>query len=123
MKPQQVLTQLEREPIVHFGCTWSEIMGQLRKGMLFGFMSSTVFGVFLALLGLDFPIIFVSSMILLVIVTIIVTRLNMHTIAKNRAGKPLYYEKHIGIYRSAAFYQPHRITFQRERNHEYPSQK
>lgn len=93
-------------------------MGQLRKAMFFSLMSTTLLAVVLSVLGLSFPAIFALSMVALVIITIVTTRLRLMTIAGLRAGKPLFYEKHHGMYRSNAFIQPHRITYQRERNHD-----
>ncbi len=116
-KPAQLLTELEREPVVYAGCTWTEISRQLYHSTLIGFFIALALGVGLWVLGLIFPVIFVISSFTMFIWAFIFTRSGLKKIAKNRIGKPLFYEKHINIYKSNRFVQPQRIVFQRERNH------
>lgn len=122
-KPQQLLTELEREPIVYLGCTWTEIISQLYKSagvsLLIAICLSATFG----FLGFQFPTIFAVFMMAFLILTLVITRAVLKRIAKNRIGKPLFYEKHINTYRSKQFIQPKYIKFQRERNYAAQKQK
>ncbi|MBS9781382.1 MAG: hypothetical protein KGV56_02700 [Gammaproteobacteria bacterium] len=114
--PTALLTELEREPIVYFGCTWTEIIRQLMRSAGIAFALALVLAWGVSLLGFRFPTIFTVFSASFLIFTLLFTRFSLRHIAKHRIGKPLFYEKHIGIYRSSQFIQPQHITYQRERN-------
>ena len=87
MKPDLTLSQLERgEPIVHFGCTWSEIKTCVWRGaavalpLTVAAMTLTSIPVIILLPGLGLWVGLAYGF----------TRL----IHAQRAGKPLFYEKH-----------------------------
>ncbi len=87
MKPDLTLSQLERgEPIVHFGCTWSEIKTCVWRGAAVALpltaaaMTLTVLPVIILLPGLGLWVGLAYGF----------TRL----IHAQRAGKPLFYERH-----------------------------
>lgn len=87
MKPELTLTQLDRrEPIVHFGCTWTEIKICLYRGA----------AVALPLAG---ALMAVSPAPVLMVVPGLVGWLALaylftRHIHRHRAGKPLHYERH-----------------------------
>lgn len=87
MKPALTLSQLERgEPLVHFGCTWSEIKTCVWRGAA---LALPLTGAGMALTSI--PVIgILPGLGLWVGLAYGFTRL----IHAQRAGKPLFYEKH-----------------------------
>lgn len=116
-KPSQLLTELEREPIVYFGCTWTEISRALYRSTIISLLTAIALAAVIWSLGLLFQIVFAISAATMFIMILLLTRGSLRGIAKHRVGKPLFYEKHIGTYRSNRFIQPQHIQYQRERNH------
>ncbi|MCB1713528.1 MAG: DUF3487 family protein [Candidatus Competibacteraceae bacterium] len=107
MKPELTLTELEREPIVYFGCTWSEIKGCIRRAALI------TLPLMLALMALA-P----GAVVLWFIPGLLgwlglSYRLTQY-IRKYRAGKPLYYERHRRRAHTPVFIRPQPI-YQTER--------
>jgi len=87
VKPTLSLSELEREPIVYFGCTWSEIKGCIRR--------AAAIVVPLTLLMM----VWVPGMQVLALVPgmlgwVSLTYLHTQKIRTLRVGKPLYYEIH-----------------------------
>lgn len=115
-KPQQLLTELEREPVIYFGCTWSEIVGQLRKSAFIAFLTAIVLSAGLAALSLPFQAVFPICTVVFIIITLLLTKIFLQGIAKLRSGKPLFYEKHATTGKTGRFIQPQYISYQRERN-------
>ncbi len=108
--PDTVLSELEREPVVYWGCTWSEIMRAILKGLSISFMVTVV------LIIVPTPI----SKLLLIIpfigIWIIITRKTLKKISKLRVGKPLFYERHVSLVKKTGVYiDPDRLK-QCERN-------
>ncbi len=96
MKPTLALTHLNRrEPIVYFGCTWTEIKACIWRGAAIA-------------LPITLGLIAVSSLPVLMVVPglfvwLVATRMFLNHINHNRAGKPLYYERHKKAARHPAF--------------------
>lgn len=85
MKPELALSDLEREPIVHFGCTWTELKRCLyRSAALAG---PATLG---AMVLLPSPAWVAPGLVGWLGLAYALTR-HIH---KHRAGKPLYYERH-----------------------------
>lgn len=115
MKPSMILSQLEREPIVYFGCTWSEIMSAARAGLMMGLLLAITLGIMLSVV-VDGPIPIVLAMLVLAISSAFITMIKLKKINSLRAGKPLFYERHATTAKSSSkFYQPMNL-YQRERN-------
>ena len=108
--PDTVLSELEREPIVYWGCTWTEIMRATLKGLSISFMATVV------LIILPTPI----SKLLLIIpfigIWVIVTRRTLNKISKLRVGKPLFYERHVTLVKKPGLYIDPESLKQCERN-------
>lgn len=121
MKPSAILSELEREPVVYFGCTWSEIGNTLRKGLVIGLISASIAGVSASLI-LTVSISLVIGMIVMLLATVAYTRLMLRRIASLRAGKPLFYERHVATHKSKKFIRP-APQYQRERNHAAKTKK
>lgn len=103
--PNLPLNQLEREPIVHFGCTYSEIIRCGVSGIFKGFFP-----------GLLASFIHISLGILLgFILWLVMTSLIMKKLARTRADKPIFYENHLVTKKRGGFIKPG-ISYQRERN-------
>lgn len=115
-KPTQLLTELEREPIIFFGCTWSEIVGQLRKAGFIGLLVAMALSTLLVSLSLPFQVIFPVATVTFILSLLALTRFFLKSISRLRAGKPLFYEKHVATHKSGKFIQPKYINYQRERN-------
>lgn len=115
-KPQQLLTELEREPVIYFGCTWSEIVGQLRKAGFVGLVAAIVISAVLVSLSLPFQLVFPIAMVMFIATTLVLTRYFLKAISSLRAGKPLFYERHVATSKTGRFIQPKHINYQRERN-------
>ncbi|MCB1810679.1 MAG: DUF3487 family protein [Candidatus Competibacteraceae bacterium] len=102
MKPELTLTELEREPIVYFGCTWSEIKGCIRRAALM------VLPLMLALMALA-PGALVLWFIPGLLGWLGLSYLLTQHIRKYRAGKPLYFERHRRHARRPLFIRPQAI--------------
>lgn len=120
MKPDSVLTELEREPVIYFGCTWSEITRALRSALLFAVVAGALVAFVLGLL-LPGPAVFAATALIVVLATGFRTWRQLQKTGRMRAGKPLFYEKHRVQYRTPLFIQPVR-RYQRERNHDSQTQ-
>ena len=88
MNPDDILNLLEREPIVYFGCTWSEIMSAAVSSFIKAFLGTLV------LLILPLPFNKILLILVLVLVWLFLTSRSMSNLRKLRDGKPLHYEKH-----------------------------
>lgn len=108
MKPDLALSELEREPIVHFGCTWTELKRCL--GRAAALVWPTAVG--LMVLALPSPALLGLALPSWLGVAYAFTR-HIH---KHRAGKPLYYERHRVAVRApgAPFIRPG-LTYQAQR--------
>ena len=107
--PDSVLDTLEREPIVHFGCTWSEITNAITRGFLISLPIT------LCLSVIPWPFSRVMVMIPFFVIWGVVTRTTMARIRTLRTGKPLFYERHVRMVKHnspfinpASFLQPER---------------
>ena len=118
MKPGAILSELEREPVVFWGCTRSEIFSALRRGMVIGALAASLLTVIAAtfLRGSTLVPIWMLSMMG---ITYLLTRSRLYRIASLRAGRPLFYELHALIYKRPQFIQP-AARYQRERNRKDP---
>lgn len=87
MKPELTLAQLEREPIVHFGCTWSELKTCIWRG---GAMALPVTAGLMGLAPVPPLLLLVPGLLLWLGLAYGCTQ-HIH---RHRAGKPLYYERH-----------------------------
>lgn len=85
MKPDLTLSDLEREPIVHFGCTWTELKLCLGRSA-----ALTVPATVGAMALLPSPAWVAPGLVGWLGLAYALTR-HIH---KHRAGKPLYYERH-----------------------------
>ena len=96
MKPDLALVNLNRrEPIVYFGCTWSEIKASIwRSGAIV--MPLTV----VLMAASPVPVVMLIPGVL---GWVALTRLFLGHINRNRAGKPLYYERHKKLSRHPSF--------------------
>ncbi|TVR65501.1 MAG: DUF3487 family protein [Candidatus Competibacteraceae bacterium] len=110
MKPELALTQLEREPIVQFGCTWSEIQRCIWRGAALALPATLA-----AMFVLPAPpmLMLVPGVLGWLGLTYGLTR-HIH---RHRAGKPLYYERHRKAVRAAGapFVRPGAV-YQQPRN-------
>lgn len=86
MKPDLTLSELEREPIVYFGCTWSEIKTCIWRG------AAVALPVTLGLMMLGpLPVLMLVPGLLLWVGAAYGFTQYIH---RHRAGKPLFYEMH-----------------------------
>lgn len=99
MKPNQTLHQLDQEPLVYFGCTWTEIKAALHQ-------SGAV--ALLALIGLVLLLRSPGVLGLVLVGWLALAYFLLRRIHRFRAGKPLYFERHRKIARGPAFIQPGR---------------
>ena len=114
MKPAAILSELEREPIIFWGCTKTEIFRALRKGLLIGAVTATVVTVAGAILLRPSTLVALWMLSMMGTAYVYVRR-RLYRIASLRAGRPLFYELHAMIYQSSRFVQP-ATRYQRERN-------
>ncbi|MBK8185636.1 MAG: DUF3487 family protein [Candidatus Competibacteraceae bacterium] len=94
MKPDQTLHQLDREPLVYFGCTWTEIKAALHQSGA---------AAVIVLVGL---VMLLRSPVVLALVLVgwlALAYALLHRIHRFRAGKPLYFERHRKTVSGAAF--------------------
>jgi len=113
MKPDHTLSQLEREPIVYWGCTWSEIKKCLWRGGAFAALATLA-----GMLFLPLPVFWlVPGLLLWWGLAYAMTQM----IRAQRVGKPLHYERHCQTVRAygAPFLSAGRI-YQVERNDSPP---
>ena len=110
MKPDLTLGELEREAIVYFGCTWSEIKTCIWRGA--GVAIPATIG--LMALG-PAPVLMLVPGLLLWVGTAYGFTQYIH---RHRAGKPLFYEMHRTRVKAvgAPFIRPGQI-YQVERHH------
>lgn len=109
MKPELTLGQLEREPIVHFGCTWTEIKTCVWSGASLA-LPLTVG----AMVLVPLPLLLVVPGLLLWLGLAYGFTQRIH---RQRAGKPLYYERHRRTVKATAtpFVRADRV-YQAQRN-------
>ena len=105
MKPAAILSELEREPIIFWGCTKTEIFRALRKGLLIGAATATVVTVAGAILLRPSTLVALWMLSMMGTAYVYVRR-RLYRIASLRAGRPLFYELHAMIYQSSRFIQP-----------------
>lgn len=113
-KPAKTLTQLEEEPQTAFySATHSEIVSTLRSTMFW----AVVLGIVLVLIpGLPW----IVGVLVALFMSIPIFIWKIKKISKSRAGKPLYYHRHLrtakdGLFTQSLFIKP-RSFYQRERN-------
>lgn len=99
MKPEQTLHQLDREPLVSFGCTWSEIKVAL-------YQSGAV--AWLTLVGLVLWLRSPGVLGLVLVGWLALAYVLLQRIHRFRAGKPLYFERHRKIVRGSVLIKPGR---------------
>ncbi len=99
MKPNQTLHQLDQEPLVYFGCTWTEI-----KAALYQSGAAAV----LALIGLVLLLRSPAVVGLALVGWLAGAYGLLRRIHRFRAGKPLYFERHRKIAHGPAVIQPGR---------------
>ena len=115
MKPGSILSEMEREPVIFFGCTWSEVTSALRQGLAVGALVAALAAISAATL-FRIPAMIAIAMFTMMAVTFLATRRHLRKIAELRAGRPLFYERHAHTHRNPnSFIQPAR-RYQRERN-------
>lgn len=100
MKPEQTLHQLDREPLVAFGCTWSEIKAAL-------YQSGAV--AWLTLVGLVLWLRSPGVVGLVLVGWLALAFVLLQRIHRFRAGKPLHFERHRKIARGPAVIKPGRL--------------
>lgn len=106
-KPTHTLTKLEEEPESGFyGCTQTEITGALKKAVI----AAAIFSAILAIV-----VRWEAAIIIGILLSAGVFMFFIKCASSNRADKPLYYHKHIIIFKTSQFIQPARF-YQRERN-------
>jgi len=99
MKPDQTLDQLDREPLVYFGCTWTEI-----KAALYQSGAAAVVALIGLTLWLRSPVVLAIGLVgWLALAYALLRRIHHH-----RAGKPLYFERHRKIAQGPALIKPGR---------------
>lgn len=104
--PNTTLNQLERDPVVHFGCTYSEIQRSGVMSFIKGFIPVFIAGCFIN----------VSLSILAgFILWLVLCSVTMKKIARTRADKPLFYDIHLLRKKAGRFIKPN-IVYQTERN-------
>lgn len=115
MKPGSILSEMEREPVIFFGCTWSEVTSALRQGLAVGALVAALAAISAATL-FRIPAVIAIAMFTMMAVTFLATQRHLRKIAELRAGRPLFYERHAHTHRNPnSFIQPAR-RYQRERN-------
>ena len=107
MKPGAILSELEREPVIFWGCTRSEIFSALRRGLLVAVVTASLLTVTAAafLRGSTLVPIWMLSMMG---ITYLLTRGRLRRIASLRAGRPLFYELHAHLQETTIY--PARYT-------------
>lgn len=86
MKPDLTLSELEREAMVYFGCTWSEIKTCIWRG------AAVALPVTLGLMALGpMPVLMLVPGLLLWMGAAYGCTQHIH---RHRAGKPLFHERH-----------------------------
>lgn len=118
MKPGAILSELEREPVIFWGCTRSEIFSALRRGMMIGVVTASLLTVTAAAFLRSSTLVPIW-MLSMMGTTYLLTRGRLRRIASLRAGRPLFYELHALIYKRPQFIQP-AARYQRERNRSDP---
>ena len=118
MKPGAILSELEREPVIFWGCTRSEIFSALRRGMMIGVLTASLLTVTAAAFLRSSTLVPIW-MLSMMGTTYLLTRSRLRRIASLRAGRPLFYELHALIYKRPQFIQP-AARYQRERNRSDP---
>ena len=109
-KPILALNELDREPIVQFGCTWSEIQRCIRQASLVVLPLTLI-----AMLSLRFAAIWFAVGLL---AWLGLTRFLIYTLQRARSGKPLYYEHHRkAIHRLGAPFVRAGQIYQSQRTH------
>ena len=99
MAPGQTLNQLDREPLVYFGCTWTEIKTALHQSGA---------AALLALIGLVMLLRSPGVLGLVLVGWLALAYFLLRRIHRFRAGKPLYFERHRKIARGPALIKPGR---------------
>ena len=115
MKPGSILSEMEREPVIFFGCTWTEVTSGLRQGLAVGALVAALTAIGAAAL-LRIPAVIAIAMFTMMAGTFFATRRHLRKIAALRAGRPVFYERHAQTHKNPnIFIQPAR-RYQRERN-------
>lgn len=106
-KPAKTLSQLEEEPATaFFGLTFSEVQGVLRNSLFTAGCLTLCLSLFVR---------WEVAAIIAILAAIVFGWVLVKRTSANRAGKPLFYHKHIRTYRSRLFIRPAAL-YQRERN-------
>lgn len=114
MKPGAILSELEREPVVFWGCTRTETYSALRRGLLVGVAVASLFTV-IAASFLRGSVLVPLWMVSMLLTTYLLARSRLYRIASLRAGRPLFYELHALTYKKPPFVQP-AARYQLKRN-------
>ena len=91
--PDTVLSAIEREPIVYWGCTWSEIVKATTRGVTISLPCT------LLIILIPLPVSKIIVVLPFIGIWAFVTRGTLRKISKLRTGKPLFYEKHVTMVR------------------------
>lgn len=114
MKPQVTLTQLEEEPETSFlGLTFTEVKGAFTKAFLVIILVTVIASFFVS---------FTTAPIIGMVGGAIFFYFSVRSTASNRADKPLYYHRHLKMYKNAKLIIQAAKYYQRERTN-YESAK
>lgn len=117
--PRVGLHLITRDPLVRWGCSYSEIMKGLGRGFLFSLLPVVLIVILLPASGMfKFGVAFAVSFLS----TIAIARFICFKIAQTRADKPPFYDKHLLKDKSGAFIRPN-TKYQRERNNAKANQR
>ncbi|MBK8168633.1 MAG: DUF3487 family protein [bacterium] len=107
MKPDLPLHALEREPIVYFGCTWSEIVTSAWRGAAIALLVTAALVVLTRSPG---------GLAVGLLVWVGFSYAFMYRLHATRAGKPLHYEVHArAVKRPRAPFIRAGLTYQSQR--------
>ena len=115
MKPNAILSQLEREPVVFLGGYHTPILCAVRKGLLLGAVTATSLTVTGALF-LRPPVLIPLWMLSFLLAALVYTRRRLYRIASQRTGKPLFHEQHMLTHKSARWFIQPNARYQLKRN-------
>lgn len=110
--PTEGLNMLYRDPIVRWGCSYSEIMRSVTRGALASLVLVFIIMIALPLSGM---IKFGVALVIFIISTLGIARFLCFKIARSRSNKPPHYDKHTMFIKRGVFAKPGQ-NYQRERN-------
>lgn len=115
MKPEFTLTQLEEEPETQFyNLTFSEVQGLFGKSFIVIILSAVLASFFIA---------FNNAAIVGMGVGVVYFWITVRKTANNRADKPLYYHRHIKMYKKPTLFIQPAMHYQIERTRYEHSKK